>query len=89
VPQTDDEPLAFDIGDLKDWDEQRARAALDGRHGALYRNHLRIAVHLDSWAEAEGRRTDVDAYFKDGHGQALQDMAAFLRQTYYLPRGPD
>lgn len=59
MPQTDDELLASDIGDLEDWDEQRARAALDGRHGALHRNHLRIAVHLDLRAEAEGRRTDV------------------------------
>ncbi|CAL9652948.1 hypothetical protein SUDANB176_06683 [Streptomyces sp. enrichment culture] len=89
MPQTDDELLAFDTSDLEDWDEHRARAALDGRHGALYRNHLLIALHLDSWAEAEGRRTDVDAHYKAGYRQALQDMAAFLRQTYYLPRGPD
>ncbi|EFE66606.1 predicted protein [Streptomyces viridosporus ATCC 14672] len=89
VPQTDDELLAFDTSDLEDWDEQRARAALGGRHGALYRNHLRIALHLDSWAEAEGRRTDVDAHYRAGYRQALQDMAAFLRQTYYLPRDPD
>ncbi|MEU7423781.1 hypothetical protein [Streptomyces sp. NPDC040750] len=89
MPQTDDELLAFDTGDLEDWEEDRARAALGGRHGALYRNHLLIAWHLDSWAEAEGRRTDVDAHYKAGYRQALLDMAAFLRQTYYLPRGPD
>ncbi|MEU9441260.1 hypothetical protein AB0D42_10135 [Streptomyces sp. NPDC048304] len=89
MPQTDDDLLAFDTGDLEDWDEQRARAALGGRHGALYRNHLRIAQHLDAWAEAEGRRTDVDAHYRAGYTQALHDMAAFLRQTYYLPPGAD
>ncbi|WP_445284383.1 hypothetical protein [Streptomyces sp. DSM 118148] len=42
------ELLASGIGDdLEDRDERRARAALPGRHGALYRNHPRIAVHLD------------------------------------------
>ncbi|MER6144672.1 hypothetical protein ABT174_32285 [Streptomyces sparsogenes] len=80
--------LAFDTSDLEDWDEHRARAALGGRHGALYRNHLLIALHLDSWAQAEGRRTDVDAHYKAQYRQALQDVAAFLRQTYYLPRRP-
>jgi hypothetical protein len=89
VPQTDDELLAFDTSDLENWDEDRARAAPGGRHGALHRNHLRIPVHVDNWAEAEGRRTDVDAHYKAGYRQALQDMAAFLRQTYYLPRAPD
>ncbi|MEW2283199.1 hypothetical protein [Streptomyces sp. NPDC047841] len=89
MARNDDALLAFDTGDLEDWDEHRARAALDGRHGALYRNHLRIALHLDSWAHAEGGRTDVDAPYKAGYVQALRDMAAFLRQTYYLPSGPD
>ncbi|MGW3036744.1 hypothetical protein ACWDCB_36750 [Streptomyces sp. NPDC001178] len=89
MPQTDDELLAFDTSELEDWSEDRARAALGGRHGASYRNHLLIAWHLDSWAEAEGRRTEVDVHYKAGYRQALQDMAAFLRQTYYLPRGPD
>ncbi|MGW5202937.1 hypothetical protein [Streptomyces spiralis] len=88
-PQTDDELLAFDTSDLEDRDEQRARAALGGRYGALYRNHPHIAVHLDAWAQAEGRRTDVDAHGKAGYTQALQDMAAFLGQTYSLPRGAD
>jgi hypothetical protein len=89
VRQTDDELLAFDTGDLEDWDEERARAALGGKYGSVYRNHLCIALHLDSWAEAEGRRTDVDARYGAGYRQALRDMAAFLRQTYYLPPGPD
>lgn len=89
MPQIDDELLAFDTSDLEDWDEDRARVALGGRHRALYRDHLLIALHLDSWAQAEGRRTDVDAHCKAGCRQALQDMAAFLRQTYCLPRGLD
>ena len=88
MPQPDDELLAFDTSGLEDWDERRARAALDGGHGALYRNHLRIALQLDAWAEAESRRTDVDARYRAGYTQALRDMAAFLRQTYYLPAGP-
>ncbi|MFH9675136.1 hypothetical protein ACH4L5_23100 [Streptomyces sp. NPDC017405] len=89
MPRTDDELLAFETGDLEDWDEDRARATLGGRHGTLYRNHLLIALHLDSWAEAEGRRTDVDARYRAGYRQALQDLAAYLRETYYLPRDPD
>lgn len=81
----DDELLDFDTGTLEDWDEERARAALDGRHGELYRNHLLIALKLDQWARAEGERTDTDARHRAGYVQALHDMAAFLRQTYYLP----
>ncbi|MER6032208.1 hypothetical protein [Streptomyces sp. NPDC001851] len=67
VPQTDDGLLAFDASDLEDWGEQRARAALGGRYGALYRNHRCIALHLDSRAEAEGRRTEVDAHDEAGY----------------------
>ncbi|MFB0619058.1 hypothetical protein [Streptomyces sp. AGS-58] len=93
MPPPDEVPfeelLAFDTGDLEDWDEGRALAALGGRHGALYRNHLLIALRLDAWAEAESRRTDTDARYRAGYTRALQDMAAFLRQTYYLPEGPD
>jgi hypothetical protein len=84
VERTDKELLDFDRTALEDWDEERARAALDGEDGPLYRNHLHIALHLDRWAEAESRRTDTDARYKAGYIRALQDMAAFLRQTYYL-----
>jgi hypothetical protein len=88
VPPSDDELLAFDTSGLEDWDEDRARADLGGRHGALYRNHLRVASHLDAWAQAESRRTDVDPHYRTGYAQALRDMAAFLRQGYYLPAEP-
>ncbi|MFF7857031.1 hypothetical protein [Streptomyces sp. NPDC007904] len=87
--QPDEDPLDFDTGALEDWDEARARKALSGRHGRLYRNHLHVAMKLDQWASAEGRRTDIDARYKAGYVQALGDVAAFLRQTYYLPEGPD
>ncbi|MFI2428807.1 hypothetical protein ACH5A7_32755 [Streptomyces sp. NPDC018955] len=85
MQRPDEELLDFDTGELEDWDEERTRAALDGEHGTLYRNHLDIALHLDQWAEAESRRTDTDARYEAGYTQALQDTAAFLRQTYYLP----
>nr|WP_205615452.1 hypothetical protein [Streptomyces harenosi] len=81
--------MDFDTSDLEDWDEERARTALDGVQGPLYRNHLRMAVKLDEWAAAERRRTDTDARYKAGYVQALEDMAAFLRQTYFLPADPD
>ncbi|MEU9576421.1 hypothetical protein [Streptomyces chilikensis] len=83
----DQELLDFDTDALEDWDERRARAALDGDDGPLYRNHLHIAMHLDRWAEAESGRTDTDARYTAGYVQALEDVAAFLRQTYYLPGG--
>ncbi|WP_166029403.1 hypothetical protein [Streptomyces chilikensis] len=83
----DQELLDFDTDALDDWDERRARAALDGDDGPLYRNHLHIAMHLDRWAEAESGRTDTDARYTAGYVQALEDVAAFLRQTYYLPEG--
>ncbi|MDN3294005.1 hypothetical protein QWM81_08085 [Streptomyces ficellus] len=86
---SDEELLNFDTGALEDWDEDRARAALNGEHGALYRNHLRVALHLDEWARAESRRTDTDERYRAGYAQALEDMAAFLRQTYYLPADRD
>jgi hypothetical protein len=86
---SDQELLDFDTGALEDWDAQRARAALDGDDGPLYRNHLHIALHLDRWAQAESGRTDTDASYTAGYVQALADVAAFLRQTYYLPEsGP-
>ncbi|MEV5434334.1 hypothetical protein [Streptomyces sp. NPDC052701] len=84
----DEELLDFDTGTLEDWDEGRARAALEGEYGALYRNHLRIALKLDQWARAESRRTDTDARYRSGYVQALEDMAAFLRQAFYLPEDP-
>lgn len=85
MPPPDQDLLDFDTSALEDWDEQRARAALDGENGSLYRNHLRMAVHLDQWAKAESGRTDTDARYTAGYVQALEDVAAFLRQTYYLP----
>ncbi|KMS80408.1 hypothetical protein ACH49_07685 [Streptomyces leeuwenhoekii] len=87
--QPDEDWLDFDTSALEDWDDERARTALHGVHGPLYRNHLRIAAELDQWAAAEARRTDADAGYKAGYVQALEDMAAFLRQTYFLPEGPD
>ncbi|MET9801579.1 hypothetical protein [Streptomyces sp. NPDC006368] len=86
---SDEELLNFDTSALEDWDQDRARSALDGEDGALYRNHLEMALQLDRWADAESRRTDTDARYRAGYTQALEDMAAFLRQTYYLPGGRD
>ncbi|MFD5271639.1 hypothetical protein [Streptomyces sp. NPDC058335] len=85
----DQELLDFDTSALEGWDEQLVRAALDGENGPLYRNHLHIALHLDRWAKAESTRTDTDARYTAGYVQALEDMAAYLRQTYYLPEGGD
>jgi hypothetical protein len=87
VQPADEELLNFDTSTLEDWNQARVRAALNGQDGALYRNHLHIAQHLDRWATAESRRTDTDTRYKAGYVQALADMAAFLRQTYYLPEG--
>ncbi|WP_406724757.1 hypothetical protein WJ438_09030 [Streptomyces sp. GD-15H] len=84
---SNDELLNFDTTALEDWDEKRARAVLNGGNGPLYRNHLHIAMHLDQWAKAESERTDTDARYRAGYVQALEDMAAYLRQTYYLPEG--
>lgn len=89
VPHSDEELLDFDTGTLEDWDEERARAALDGEDGALYRNHLHMALRLDQWARAESRRTDTHPRYRAGYVQALEDVAAFLRQTYYLPADRD
>ncbi|MFE9676815.1 hypothetical protein ACFYO5_22140 [Streptomyces sp. NPDC006259] len=87
--QGDEELLDFDTSALEDWDAERARVALDGADGALYRNHLRMALLLDQWAKAENGRTDTGRHYKAGYVQALGDVAAFLRQTYYLPAGAD
>ncbi|GGQ01543.1 hypothetical protein [Streptomyces roseolilacinus] len=89
MPHSDEELLDFDTDTLEDWDEDRARAALDGEDGTLYRNHLRMALHLDRWARAESGRTDTDPRYRAGYAQALEDVAAFLRQTYYLPGDRD
>jgi hypothetical protein len=89
VQPPDEELLNFDTSALEDWDEEGSRAALHGEHGVLYRNHLHMALLLDRWAKAERRRTDTDARYRAGYAQALEDLAAFLRQAYYLPEDRD
>jgi hypothetical protein len=56
-------------------------------HPTRPRNDLHIAIYLDRWAKAESGRTDTDARYTAGYVQALVDVAAFVRQTYYLPEG--
>lgn len=86
---SDVELLNFDTSMLADWDEGRAQAALNGEAGALYRNHLHIAMHLDQWAERVGQWDvgDTNAPRMEGFKQALEEVAAHLRQTDYLPEG--
>ncbi|MEU4067409.1 hypothetical protein AB0F25_34280 [Streptomyces wedmorensis] len=85
---SDAELLDFDTSELGDWDEGRAQSALNGQSGELYRNHLHIAMHLSQWAERETERTkgsDTDELRSAGFVHALEEVAAHLRQTDYLP----
>ncbi|MDG9709537.1 hypothetical protein [Streptomyces sp. DH10] len=87
---SDAELLDFDKSVLADWDEEQAHTALHGEARALYRNHLHIAMHLDQWAERVSQQDvdDTNAPRMDGFKQALEEIAAHLRQTHYLPGGP-
>ncbi|MGW7073687.1 hypothetical protein ACWGII_39755 [Streptomyces sp. NPDC054855] len=87
---SDQELLDFDKTALADWDEGRSQAALEGEDAALYRNHLHIAMHLDQWAGREqerGKGSSDEERHSAGYVRALEDVAAFLRQAYYLPEG--
>ena len=85
---SDAELLNFDKSVLADWDEEQAQAALNGEARALYRNHLHVAMQLDQWAQRVSQRDvdDTEALRMDGFKQALEEVAAHLRQTDYLPR---
>lgn len=89
MPQTDDQLLAFDTSDLGTGTRAAREPPSAEGTASCTATTCPSAWHLASWAEDEGRRADVDAYYKTGYRQVLQDMAAFLRQTYYLPRGLD
>ncbi|MEU1573283.1 hypothetical protein ABZ519_19345 [Streptomyces collinus] len=86
---SDAELLNFDASVLADWDEEQAQAVLNGEARALYRNHLHIAMHLDQWAQRLSQQDvdDIDAPRMDGFKQALEEVAAHLRRTDYMPRG--
>jgi hypothetical protein len=78
---SDDELLDFDRSRLADWDEDRARRLLV-EQPELYRNHLAIARGLQGWADRlETPGAEPDRNFT----QAIQDIAAHLRQGDFLP----
>ena len=78
----------FDADRLDDYDPLRVAEALE-EHPALYVNHLQLAQYLQSWRESveEDSRFGGDPAFKKGYVDALNQVAAHLRQADYLPTG--
>ncbi|NUV60672.1 hypothetical protein [Streptomyces sp. CAI-85] len=82
---SDEERWDFDTSDM-DWQEDRVQAARDGEFGDLYRNHLDVAVVLTRWAKAVGDQPEYGTTeHAQGFIQALEEVAARLRQADYVP----
>ncbi len=84
---SDDDLLAFDHAGMADSTPEQALRLLR-EQPELYRNHLVQARTLDGWAE---RMFDVKDQMDEerfrGWQDALENVAAFLRQGYFLPGG--
>jgi hypothetical protein len=81
----------FKAGLMADYDDAQARADLEW-HGDAFRYQLVAALHLSEWAETLADESDpiyesMEANEIRGWVNALQNVAAYLRQGYYLPGG--
>jgi hypothetical protein len=90
-PLTDPELLDFNAALMADYDEERAHENLE-RYGDVFRYQLLMALDISQWAEslADPRgptRNAMDARQMLGWVDALQNVAACLRQGDYLPGG--
>ncbi len=84
---SDEDLLAFDHAGMADSTPEKALRLLD-EQPELYRNHLVQARFLDGWAL---RMFDVKPEMTEdrfkGWQLALENVAAYLRQGYFLPGG--
>ncbi|MEV6569934.1 hypothetical protein [Streptomyces sp. NPDC051577] len=89
MSKSDEELLDFDQARLADWDSERAKRALEGGDGAIYRNHLAIAQWIDDWARnlEGGELRESPTEFNEGFIKGIRELAAHLRQTDLLPDG--
>lgn len=89
-PLSDQELFDFNAALMGDYSDEKAHVDLE-KYGDAFRLQLVAALHLDSWAarlqedDALARRLDEKEI--RGWVNALQNVAALLRQGYYLPDG--
>ncbi|MDT0387851.1 hypothetical protein [Streptomyces dubilierae] len=82
---SDDERFSFDKEEI-DWQPQRSQDALEGPYRDVYLNHLDLAVVLTQWAKNVRELPDYgDSKRYDGYADALDEVAAHLRQADYVP----
>lgn len=77
----DGELFDFDVSGYTSWSRETADRLL-AEQPELYRNHLEIARWLEGWAE---RSPEAPEEWMEGHGHALHDIAAHLRQGDFVP----
>jgi hypothetical protein len=88
---SDAELFDFNAALMEDYDDEKAHADLE-EYGDAFRFQLVAALHMDAWVE---RLQDPDSRASRGMDEievrgwitALKNLAAFLRQGYYLPGG--
>ncbi len=85
---SDDELLAFDASEYADYEEAKARKALAEQREA-YRPQLVAAHWIDSWLERLGEGSPPFATEEEetGFRNALENMAAYMRQGDLIPGG--
>ena len=91
MPLSDAELFDFNAALMADYDDDKAHADLE-RFGDAYRFQLVAALHLDGWIAnlqdpGSPALQSIDEQELRGWVNALQHVAAYLRQGYYLPGG--
>ena len=76
---------------MADYDDEKAHADLE-KYGDAFRFQLIAARHLDDWAKQledpdSPLTAEMDEIELRGWVNAIRNVAAFLRQGYYLPGG--
>jgi hypothetical protein len=91
---SDDQLLDFDSSNYAKYDESKAREALAGEHGEVFRAQLVAARWIDGWRERtveHDRESPTGSSFtkdySDGWDAALRNVTAYLRQGDLIPGG--
>ena len=88
VTLTDDELLDFDSSNMPKYEPANSERALSV-YGDAFRYQLVAAKHIHDWADRLERPSlaIIEPEQNEGFVKALREVAAYLRQGEYLPRG--
>ena len=89
IPLSDAQLVDLNANLMADYDNEGAHADLE-KYGDAFRFQLVAALQLSEWAEKleADPIPDMDPTEMRGWVDALQEVAALLRQGHYLPGGP-